>query len=201
MLSDREIVKYKDQGTVIIHPFNVRNLGTNSYDVTLGEYYYKEQSPSPDNDGVLFSESSNIYNMYDKQHTDRVWGRCEKAESSIMELGTSNSRNIDPYDKVIMIAPGETILAHTNEFIGGRVNITSMMKARSSFGRNFLKVCSCAGMGDVGYFNRWTMEVTNSSRYYSIPLVVGRRLAQIVFFKTGETFDYSDAGKYQDRYL
>ena len=48
------------------------------------------------------------------------------------------------------------------------------------------------------------MEVTNNSRYYSIPLVVGRRIAQIVFFDTdgvlegeGGTNSYSRAGKYQ----
>lgn len=34
----------------------------------------------------------------------------------------------------------------------------------------------------MGYINRWTMEITNNSQHYSIPLVVGRRIAQIVFF-------------------
>jgi deoxycytidine triphosphate deaminase len=44
------------------------------------------------------------------------------------------------------------------------------------------------------------MEITNNSRYYSIPLVVGRRVAQIVFFDTEGTIesrDYADSGKYQ----
>ena len=54
--------------------------------------------------------------------------------------------------------------------------------------------------------NRWTMEVTNNSRYYSIPLVVGRRIAQIVFLATdgvlsgaagGGQGSYERAGKYQ----
>jgi len=75
-----------------------------------------------------------------------------------------------------------------------------MMKARSSMGRNFIEVCKCAGWGDVGYVNRWTMEITNNSRHYSIPLVVGRRIAQIVFFDTDGTLQgrsYSDTGKYQ----
>jgi hypothetical protein len=55
-------------------------------------------------------------------------------------------------------------------------------------------------MGDVGYINRWTMEITNNSRYYSIPLVVGRRIAQIVFFDTIGTIQgrsYEQVGKYQ----
>ena len=84
------------------------------------------------------------------------------------------------------------------------------MKARSSLGRNFIEVCKvsvtcypywqqCAGWGDVGYVNRWTMEITNNSRYYSIPLVVGRRIAQIVFFNTEGIVDnsYESSGKYQ----
>lgn len=54
--------------------------------------------------------------------------------------------------------------------------------------------------GDVGYVNRWTMEITNNSRFYSVPLVVGRRIAQIVFFDTDGTLggrSYADGGKYQ----
>ena len=73
------------------------------------------------------------------------------------------------------------------------------MKARSSLGRNFIEVCKCAGWGDVGYVNRWTMEITNNSRHYAIPLVVGRRVAQLIFFETGPILkkDYTDTGKYQ----
>jgi dCTP deaminase len=72
------------------------------------------------------------------------------------------------------------------------------MKARSSLGRSFIEVCKCAGWGDVGYINRWTMEITNNSKNYIIPLVVGRRIAQIVFFETGPIIgkDYAAAGKY-----
>jgi dCTP deaminase len=96
-------------------------------------------------------------------------------------------KGIKPSDELIWIFPGETILAHTQQFLGGRKNVTTMMKARSSMGRNFIEVCKCAGWGDVGYYNRWTMEITNNSLHYSIPLVVGRRVAQIVFFETEGT--------------
>jgi hypothetical protein len=43
------------------------------------------------------------------------------------------------------------------------------------------------------------LEITNNSRFYAIPLVVGRRIAQIVFFRTGEILDksYAETGKYQ----
>ena len=75
------------------------------------------------------------------------------------------------------------------------------MYARSSMGRNFIEVCKDAGWGDVGYFNRWTMEVTNNSQYFTIPLVVGRRVGQMVFYEIEplkHAPDYvGEGGKYQ----
>ncbi|MCI0566484.1 deoxycytidine triphosphate deaminase, partial [bacterium] len=144
----------------------------------------------------------NLYNLYSKEHTDAVWGtearRALRAEETIKNF---NLAGIKPHDLIIVLKPGETILAHTNEFIGGRRRVTTMMKARSSLGRNFIEVCKCAGWGDVGYINRWTMEITNNSKNYTIPLVVGRRIAQIVFFDTGDirdaAADYARDGKYQ----
>jgi dCTP deaminase len=131
-----------------------------------------------------------------------VWGtkahKAEKAKEVFKDV-RFDFVGISPNDKVILISPGETILAHTNEFIGGKNHITSQMHARSSFGRNFIEVCKCAGWGDVGFTNRWAMEITNNSTHHVIPLVVGRRIAQIVFYETGEilSHDYSKFGKYQ----
>jgi len=192
LLSDKAILRYKDEGTIVIEPFNVDNLSTSSYDVTLGNYYYRESSPEP---------GKGLYNPYSKSEVGRIWGQPLEAEKvSHWKARTGLTlENIGDENYIIWISPGETILAHTNEFIGGRNTVTTMMKARSSMGRNFIEVCKCAGWGDVGYVNRWTMEITNNSRYYSIPLVVGRRIAQIVFFDTEGIIDksYELSGKYQ----
>lgn len=185
MLSDSEILACMSNGEVVISPFEPRNLGPNSYDVTLGEFYYREQPCRADA----------VFNIYSEAHVWGVWGG--PIEALTAGQLRRDGENIAPTDRVILLGPGESILAHTNEFIGGRSNVTSMMKARSSFGRCFITVCRCAGMGDVGYINRWTMEITNNSRYYHIPLVVGRRVAQITFFRTGAATYYADKGKYQ----
>lgn len=110
-------------------------------------------------------------------------------------------KGIDPEDLVILIDPGESILAHTQEFIGSLSPfITTKMFARSSTGRNFLHVCADAGVGDCGFTNIWTMEIFNRSRHHTIPLVVGRRYAQMAFFEV-EPIDkkdvYYNKGKYQ----
>ena len=103
--------------------------------------------------------------------------------------------NIDPRDEIIMLAPRANLLCHTREFIGSRSGSKPMMNARSSIGRSLINVCSCAGAGDVGYFNRWTMEIYNRGDYF-VPLVVGRRIAQIEFSETGPT-QRTYASKYQ----
>ena len=192
-LSDKKILEEIKTGDIVISPFKKENLATSSYDVTLGEFYFRER-PSKYN--------HNVYNIWSKKHTNHVWGtksrRADKA-GKVFQKYQFKWEGIKPADKVILLQPGETILAHTNEFIGGKNHITTMMKARSSMGRNFVEVCKCAGWGDVGFFNRWTMEITNNSRNYAIPLVVGRRIAQIIFFETGPILknDYTKKGKYQ----
>lgn len=192
-LSNKKILKEIKDGNIFISPFKRENLATSSYDVTLGEYFFAEQPAK---------HFKNIFNIYEKKHVDSVWGikpLKAKPAKEVFKDYKFEFGNISPDDKVILLAPGETILAHTNEFIGGRNHITTMMKARSSLGRSFIEVCKCAGWGDVGYVNRWTMEITNNSNHYHIPLVVGRRIAQIVFFETGEILDqdYTISGKYQ----
>jgi dCTP deaminase len=191
-LSDKKIMEEMKRGDIIISPFNSANLSTSSYDVTLGEYFFAEQPPK---------HFENLYNIYDKKHVDRVWGlkpHRAKSAKEVLKDYKFDFTGISPNDKIILLAPGETILAHTNEFIGGKNHITTMMKARSSLGRSFIEVCKCAGWGDVGYINRWTMEVTNNSAHYYIPLVVGRRIAQLIFFETGPIAgaDYTATGKY-----
>ena len=193
-LSDRKILEHKKAGTIVIEPFVRANLATSSYDVTLGKWFFREQPPK---------YNHSLYNVWSEEHTRHACG-AYKGERAVTAKEAFKKYKFDwdgirPNDKVIMLRPGETILAHTNEFIGGRNTVTTMMKARSSMGRNFIEVCKCAGWGDVGYVNRWTMEITNNSKNYIIPLVVGRRIAQIVFFETGPILkkDYASTGKYQ----
>lgn len=179
-----------EKGCVVISPFKQENLSTSSYDVSLGEFYFVEKKLGLKDD---------IYNPFDKKDVDKVWGTEYLQAKKTNEVFENGCVGIDPEERVILLKRGETILAHTQEYIGGRDHITTMMKARSSLGRNFIEVCKCAGWGDVGYTYRWTMEITNNSQYHTILLVVGRRIAQIVFFETGEVegAQYDAQGKYQ----
>ena len=194
LLSRNAILRHFKEGTIVIDPFDERKLKTTSYDVTLGDFFWRETHPEG---------RASVHNLYDEISTKNVWRGPYEAETAgvIMERLSTNFKNIKPNNKLIMLRPGETILAHTQEFIGGREKVVTKMYARSSMGRNFVEVCKDAGWGDVGYFNRWTMEVTNNSQYFTIPLVVGRRIGQIVFYEVEpltNTSDYvAEGGKYQ----
>ena len=178
----------------MIDPFDERKLKTASYDVSLGEWFWREGHPEG---------RATIHNVYDERSTRSVWRgpyQAEGAHEVAARLGIAFD-NVKPSDRVILLRPGETVLAHTEEFIGGRERVVAKMYSRSSLGRNFIEVCKDAGWGDIGYFNRWTMEITNNAQYFTIPLVVGRRIGQMVFYEVEPVRDAPDyvgeGGKYQ----
>ena len=195
-LSGDAILRHLKSERIFILPFNKRNMGTSQYDVRLGSFYFRES---------LNGGKSTTFNIFSKSDVDRVWGTEWYEAERHSDWAKSHNKgslleNIDPNERIIMLEPGETILGHTFEFIGGNDNrITTKMQARSSLGRSYIEVCKCAGMGDIGFCSRWTMEITNNSRSQRIPLAVGMRIAQITFFETegvaGRT--YRVGGKYQ----
>ncbi len=164
LLADKRIVEELDAGNIVIDPFDIRQLGTNSYDCRLGSWYFQP---------TKFSE---VVDFTDEVQSGAFWGEPIHAVNAIV------------------VKPGTTILAHTQEVVGARNGITTTMHARSSIGRSSLSVCKCAGVGDVGYISRWTMEISNHSTC-SISIPVGIRICQIKFDFVGETLKQYD-GKY-----
>ncbi len=165
LLSDKRIMEAMEQGDIVIEPFESRQLGTNSYDVRLGAYYY------------IPNHNMLTVNFTDEEDASDFWLGPHYAD-----------------DGFIRIRPGDTILAHTEEVVGGRNGFTTSMRARSSIGRSCLSVCKCAGVGDVGYISKWTMEISNHSHAMAV-LPIGLRVAQILFYEVGETIRRYE-GKY-----
>lgn len=201
LLGKTEIEWFMKVGAITIDPFKPENLGSAQYDVTLGDSFYRE-SRKDQHWGDTGRGWGTVYNPFDEKHVRSKWElhRAVTHEDYNERTGVWLT-NIGHQEKLIILEPGEIILGHTEEFIGGSCNyITTMMKARSSLGRNGVEVCRCAGMGDVGYFTRWTMEIVNTSRFQTIVLPVGRRVAQLLFFQVKPVSDhdvYDKGGKYQ----
>jgi len=144
-------------GNIIIEPFDERQLGTNSYDCRLGEWYFQ---------GDMNIDVIHLDNPFDIR---RYWGEPRQAG-----------------DGKIAVRPGTTILAHTREVIGGHNGYLAKMYSRSTVARSGLSVCRCAGVGDVGYISRWTMEISNHTQT-TVWVPVGFRICQLTFEYVGET--------------
>lgn len=197
LLSKREIFGKREPvigpPVVVIDPFDPARLSANTYDVSLGPWYYRACRPTL---GTRF------YNPYCEDGVRTLWGEPQQAISAEVEFKSHElpvPEGIKPSDRIIIVNPLETILCHTEEFIGGLHCVAGWMQGKSGWSRSFISVCMDAGLGDIGYVNRWTMEVTNRHPDYAVPLVVGRPIAKIAFLESrnGLGEDESYTGSYQ----
>lgn len=195
--SNTEIKSAIKDGIIVCVPFNSSHVSEASLDFTLGHFFYKQE----------YEETNRVYNPFDKADVDRYFKGPLEAISHkkwCVDNGYELFKNIPDDHPIIVLRPGERILAHTHEFIGIRASGgASEIKSRSSWGRNGVAVCFDAGWIDPGYINRITLEIYNLNQHESVVLPVGERIGQMVFHKTGPVEgDYSSgragiSGKYQ----
>lgn len=192
VLSNTDIKAAIKSGQLVFYPYIESHINGSSLDVTLGQWYYKTETQN----------LGGIYNPFDPEAVKRYFEGALKAEPHQLWCEKHNRKLFTgiPVDHpIIVLGPGERILAHTHEFIGIKGNATSTMQARSTWGRNGVAVCLDAGWGDPGYVNRWTMEIYNMNQRDAVVLPIGERTAQIVFHTTGEVESeyHKLSGKYQ----
>jgi len=195
--SNTEIKTAIREGTIVSVPFEPDHVSEASLDFTLGYYFYKQE----------VREDNRIYNPFDEEDVAQYFKGPLKAmphHEWCEQFGYRPFKNIPRDHPIIVLRPGERILAHTHEFIGIRAHGgAAEVRARSSWGRNGVAVCFDAGWVDPGYINRITLEIYNLNKHESVVLPVGERMGQLVFHKTGEVDgDYSRgrggmSGKYQ----
>ncbi len=196
--SNTEIREAINNGRIVCVPLNPAHISEASLDFTLGHYFYKQEYQP---------EATGVYNPFDESDVARYFKGpleamphkewCEKNDQPLFA-------NIPEDHPIIVLRPGERILAHTHEFVGIRTHGGACeVKSRSSWGRNGVAVCFDAGWVDPGYINRITLEIYNLNMHESVVLPVGERIGQLIFHTTGPVEgDYSDgrdgmSGKYQ----
>jgi dCTP deaminase len=190
--SNTDIKQAIKDGHIIFYPHRPEHINGSSVDVTLGEWFYRTDRRA----------LTGIYNPFDQDEVAAYFGEPQKAVTHKewrSDRGMVPFTNIPDDHPIIVLEPGERILAHTHEFIGIKPPGTTSMQSRSTWGRNGVAVCFDAGWGDPGYINRWTMEIYNLNQRHSVVLPVGERIAQIVFSETGPVEDsyHTLSGKYQ----
>ena len=195
--SNIEIEAAVKDGTIVSIPFNKKHISEASLDFTIGHYFYKQE----------YQPDKAVYNPFDKDDVARYFKGPLEAQSHAQWCKDNKAplfENIPADHPIIVLRPGERILAHTHEFIGIRAHGGACeVRSRSSLGRNGVAICFDAGWIDPGYINRITLEVYNLNMHEAVVLPVGERVGQLIFHRTGEVKgDYSDgrggiSGKYQ----
>ncbi len=77
------------------------------------------------------------------------------------------------------LIPGEFYLARTAEIAGSTV-FAPMLEGRSTAARHGITVHLSAGFGDVGFLDRWTLEISVIKR---VKLEPGMPICQVSFFE------------------
>ena len=154
---------------IIITPFNEKCLGSNSYDLHLGNKLkiYKRTSP----DGMKLAieyEPGREYSMADCFHPGFDMNRYRNHPEDY------DARNpkfmLDPFDKDketveieipqngLILSPSIGYLGATTEYTETR-NLFPYIDGKSSIGRNFIITHCTAGRGDDGFCGTWTLEI------------------------------------------
>lgn len=195
--SNIEIKQAIADDIIVCVPYNKNHVSEASLDFTIGYYFYKQES----------NQETQLYNPFDSADVARYFNGPFKAithKEWCDKNGYKLFNNIPEDHPIIVLRPGERILAHTHEFLGIRAKGGACeVKSRSSWGRNGVAVCFDAGWVDPGYINRITLEIYNLNQHESVVLPVGERIGQVIFHHTGKVEgDYSNgrggmSGKYQ----
>ena len=170
MLVDHEIRKAVKEDYLKIFPFTDKNVGPNSYDVTLGSSFIR-------------------YNALGN-HTDLIDPRIKESIMSMAEHFNANE---------IAIRPGEFLLATTEELIVLPDTCTAMLEGRSSLARLGLTVHQTGGFIDAGFMGRITLEIYNANAR-PILLRRFDRIGQLVFIpcsKVSVPYGRRESSKYQ----
>lgn len=179
VFSNKQIREAIAEGHIVCQPFNKLQISHASLDVTLGHYYYRTEHAG----------DHPIYNPFDARDVSRYFDgphQAVKHKAWCDSNGIKLLTGIPPNHLVIPIRPGERILGHTHEFFGILPPGACEVKSRSTWGRNGLAVSFDAGWIDPGYINRLTLEIFNLNQHETMLLPVGERIAQIIFYESGE---------------
>lgn len=119
----------------------------------------------------------------------------------LREGGAGEERwvEVDIENGVYSLAPGEFVLAHTQELVRVPNNLECVFNLKSSRGREGYEHLM-AGYIDPGFTGRVTLELVNVNRYHRLPLEHGMRIGQLRFSKLDEIpmRSYAVTGRYMN---
>ena len=162
----------KEDGTFGYKQIDLENINSASIDLTLGRYVMQEEAP--DNGEYL---------------------------RSLRDRKPLAMKKIDIEETGFIIAPGEFVLAQSEEVFFLPPNISSEYKLKSSMARIGLEHLN-AGWCDAGWHGSvLTLELKNMTTHHYIEIKAGDKIGQMVFFEHETVPDdrsYAARGRYNN---
>lgn len=177
ILTKDEILKERDNGNIIIKPFNINQLNPNSYNLKLA-------------DELL------VYDLPYNCELVKRDGLFAPGPYTFMEpidmLNENPVKRIEIPREGLILQPGILYLGKTVEYTETH-NYLPCLEGRSSIGRLGLTIHVTAGFGDVGFAGNWTLEISCVQPIRIYPFT---EICQIYYQEVkGEIEEYN--GKYQ----
>ena len=153
ILSDKDIIKYLEEGKIEIDPIlDEKQIQPSSVDMRLGDEF-------------------KVFKVIRKAYIDP---KDEDDISSYMEEITV------PQGEAFIIHPNEFALATTAEYVKIPDDLVARVEGRSSMGRLGVTMHVTAGFIDPGFEGNITLEISNIGAM-PVALYPGQRVCQIVF--------------------
>jgi len=185
ILSDKMIKAAIEAGDIVIDPFDLKALGTNSYDVHLGP--------------VLMTYSLGALEIYSTVEAAAV-GQINRIRS-IDGLDCRVEQTIRRHvidEGGFVLYPGMLYLGSTLEYTETHKHVP-FIDGKSSLGRLGVFIHCTAGRGDVGFKNHFTLEITV---VHPVRVYAGMPIGQLIYFETGDVdvpYGKKAGAKYNER--
>lgn len=178
ILSGKEILKERENGNIIIEPFNMKQLNPNSYNLRLANELLIYDLPM----GVQEYQAPS----WQKYH-------CNVYKPIDMKAETPTKKITIP-EEGYMLLPGLLYLGRTVEFTETH-KFLPCIEGRSSIGRLGINVHITAGFGDCSFSGTWTLELSCVQPVIIYPNI---EICQIYYQEVkGEVEPYH--GRYQNQ--
>lgn len=185
-------IKKMHQPDIVIRPFDIKCLGSNSYDLHLGDtlLVYKHTIPNGIKPAIEYKGNAKLHSLRDWFETTVAYDNFKR---DYYEYDAMNPKFlIDPTNPAhhetisikipetgLILSPHIGYLGTTLEYTETR-NLFPYIDGKSSIGRNFILNHHTAGRGDDGFCGQWTLEIRT---LYPTVVYPYMRIGQIYYEK------------------
>lgn len=161
----------KQNPDIVIEPFDLRCLGSNSYDLHLADTLrvYKHTIPNGMKPAIEYKRGTKELTMRDWFDSDFDYKRFLYTPNAFdirnpkFVIDPTNPKHHETVDIKIpssglVLSPDVGYLGSTVEYTETR-NLFPYIDGKSSVGRNFILNHHTAGRGDDGFCGEWTLEI------------------------------------------